>query len=59
MPPELIAVELRSWRIGGACGAALFGAILAHRLAAGHTAGAYQAVFAWTIPFTVLALISP
>ena len=43
--------------IGGACGAALFGAILAHGLAAGQTAGAYQAVFAWTIPFTVLALI--
>ncbi len=43
--------------IGGACGAALFGAILVHRLAAGHPAGGYQAVFAWTIPFAVLALI--
>jgi EmrB/QacA subfamily drug resistance transporter len=43
--------------IGGACGAALFGAILAHSLAAGHTAAAYQAVFAWTVPFMVLALI--
>jgi EmrB/QacA subfamily drug resistance transporter len=43
--------------IGGACGAALFGAILVHGLTAGHTASAYQAVFAWTIPFTALALI--
>ena len=43
--------------IGGACGAALFGAILVHGLTAGPTAGAYQAVFAWTIPFMVLALI--
>jgi len=42
---------------GGACGAALFGAILAHHLAAGPAAAAYQAVFAWTIPFMVLALI--
>jgi EmrB/QacA subfamily drug resistance transporter len=43
--------------IGGACGAALFGAILTHGLSAGHTVAAYQAVFTWTIPFMVLALI--
>jgi hypothetical protein len=41
--------------MGGACGAALFGAVLAHGLTAG--AGAYQAVFAWPIPFMGLALI--
>jgi EmrB/QacA subfamily drug resistance transporter len=43
--------------IGGAIGAALFGAILVHGLHAGHAAGAYQAVFAWTVPFMGLALI--
>jgi EmrB/QacA subfamily drug resistance transporter len=43
--------------IGGACGAALFGAILVHGFTAGLTTGAYQAVFAWTIPFMGLALI--
>lgn len=43
--------------IGGACGAALFGAILAHGLAAGHPVHAYHAVFAWTIPFMGLALV--
>jgi EmrB/QacA subfamily drug resistance transporter len=42
---------------GGACGAALFGAILVPGLTAGHMAGAYEAVFAWTIPFMGLALI--
>ena len=43
--------------IGGAFGAALFGAVLAHGLAAGHSVHAYQSVFAWTIPFMVLALV--
>jgi EmrB/QacA subfamily drug resistance transporter len=43
--------------IGGACGAALFGALLTHGLTAGHAVSAYQAVFAWTIPFMALALI--
>jgi MFS family permease len=43
--------------IGGACGAALFGAVLAHGLTSGAAAHAYQAVFAWTIPFMGLALI--
>jgi len=43
--------------LGGAFGAALFGAILAHGLAGGHGVHAYQAVFTWTIPFMGLALI--
>jgi hypothetical protein len=43
--------------IGGACGAALFGALLTHGLTAGHAVSAYQAVFTWTIPFMALALI--
>jgi EmrB/QacA subfamily drug resistance transporter len=43
--------------IGGAFGAALFGAVLAHGLTAGHPVHAYQAVFAWTIPFMALALV--
>jgi EmrB/QacA subfamily drug resistance transporter len=43
--------------VGGACGAALFGALLTHGLTAGHAVSAYQAVFAWTIPFMALALI--
>ena len=48
--------------VGGALGAALFGAILAHGLTggtglAGDTAGAYQTVFAWTVPFMGLALV--
>jgi len=48
--------------MGGAFGAALFGAILAARLA-GHPASAqtylhgFQTVFFWTVPFMVLALI--
>jgi EmrB/QacA subfamily drug resistance transporter len=42
--------------IGGAFGAALFGAILAHGLV-GHPAHAYQAVFASTIPFMGVALV--
>jgi MFS family permease len=41
--------------VGGAVGAALFGAILAH--------GSYHAVFGWTVPFMglafVLALVMP
>jgi len=43
--------------IGGAFGAALFGAVLAHGLTAGHSVHAYQHVFAWTIPFMALALV--
>jgi hypothetical protein len=43
--------------LGGAFGAALFGAILIHGLAGGHGVHAYQAVFTWTIPFMGLALI--
>jgi EmrB/QacA subfamily drug resistance transporter len=43
--------------VGGACGAALFGAVLAHGLTSGAAAHAYQAVFAWTIPFMGLAFI--
>jgi EmrB/QacA subfamily drug resistance transporter len=43
--------------IGGAFGAALFGAILTHGLAGGHSVHAYQSVFSWTIPFMALALI--
>jgi EmrB/QacA subfamily drug resistance transporter len=48
--------------VGGAIGAALFGAILAHGLTGntgltGGPASAYQTVFAWTVPFMVLALI--
>ncbi len=43
--------------IGGACGAALFGALLTHGLSAGHPVSAYQAVFAWTIPFMAVAFI--
>jgi EmrB/QacA subfamily drug resistance transporter len=42
--------------VGGAFGAALFGAILAHAAGGGPTA-AYQTVFAWTTPFMVLALV--
>src|SRR6202012_4899393 len=43
--------------VGGAFGAALFGAILAHALGGGNTLHAYRVVFSWTIPFMVLALI--
>jgi EmrB/QacA subfamily drug resistance transporter len=43
--------------IGGAFGAALFGAILTHALSAGSTAAAYQSVFRWTVPFMALALV--
>jgi hypothetical protein len=43
--------------IGGAIGAALFGAILAHALTAGVSAAAYQDVFLWTVPFMAVALI--
>ena len=42
--------------VGGAFGAALFGAVLAHALPGG-SATAYQAAFAWTAPFMVLALV--
>jgi MFS family permease len=48
--------------IGGAFGAAVFGAILTHALTGG-TVSAYHAVFGWTIPFMavafVLALLMP
>jgi EmrB/QacA subfamily drug resistance transporter len=43
--------------IGGAFGAALFGAILAHGLASGGLVHAYRTVFLWTVPFMALALI--
>ena len=43
--------------LGGACGAALFGALLTHGLAAGPAVTAYRTVFAWTIPFMVVALV--
>jgi preprotein translocase subunit SecG len=44
--------------VGGAFGAALSGAVLAHALSAGGTAAAaYQSVFFWTVPFMALALI--
>jgi hypothetical protein len=47
--------------IGGAFGAALFGAILTNGLKhAGGGAGAahaFQTVFAWTVPFMVLSLV--
>jgi hypothetical protein len=36
--------------VGGAFGAAIFGAILAHELASRHSVHAYREVFAWTIP---------
>ena len=42
--------------VGGALGAALFGAILAHALPGGPVA-AYHAVFGWTVPFMALALV--
>jgi EmrB/QacA subfamily drug resistance transporter len=42
--------------IGGALGAAVFGAILAHALPGGLTGG-YHAVFAATVPFMGLALV--
>ena len=49
--------------VGGAFGAALFGAILAHALTAGVSAPAYQAVFLGTVPFMavapILALVMP
>jgi EmrB/QacA subfamily drug resistance transporter len=48
--------------VGGACGAAVFGAILTHTLPGG-TVSAYHAVFGWTVPFMavafILALIMP
>jgi MFS family permease len=43
--------------IGGAFGAALFGAILAHGLGGANIEGAYQSVFIWTLPFMGLALV--
>ncbi len=43
--------------MGGALGAALFGAILAHALVGGNTVHAFQVVFFWAIPFMALALI--
>jgi MFS family permease len=41
--------------IGGALGAALFGAILA--AAGGDSASAFHAVFGWTVPFMALSLV--
>jgi hypothetical protein len=41
--------------IGGAVGAALFGAILARGLRGGD--GAYHAVFGWTVPVMAVALV--
>ncbi len=43
--------------VGGAFGAALFGAVLAHALSAGSTVAAYHSVFLWTVPFMALALV--
>ena len=43
--------------IGGAFGAALFGAILTRGLAAGHPVHAFQLVFWWTVPFMAIALV--
>jgi len=43
--------------VGAAFGAAVFGAILAHGLASGHSVHAYREVFAWTIPVTLVALV--
>ncbi|MGD0556306.1 MAG: hypothetical protein ABSA93_15180 [Streptosporangiaceae bacterium] len=43
--------------IGGAFGAALFGAILTRGLTGGHAVAAYQTVFEWTIPFMAVALV--
>jgi MFS family permease len=43
--------------IGGAFGAALFGAILTHGLGGGNIVHAYQSVFIWTLPFMGLALV--
>ena len=43
--------------VGGAFGAAIFGAILAHGLAIGHSVHAYREVFAWTIPVLLVSLI--
>jgi len=43
--------------VGGAFGAAIFGAILAHGLATGHSVHAYREVFAWTIPVMLVSLI--
>jgi hypothetical protein len=43
--------------IGGALGAAVFGAILAHGLASGHSAHAYREVFGWTVPVVLVSLI--
>ena len=43
--------------IGGAFGAALFGAILTRGLAAGYPAHAFQLVFWWTVPFMAIALV--
>jgi EmrB/QacA subfamily drug resistance transporter len=42
--------------MGGAFGAALFGAILTANMAGPDLMPAYQAVFRWTVPFMVLAL---
>jgi len=43
--------------IGGALGAAVFGAILAHGLASGHSVHAYREVFGWTVPVVLVSLI--
>jgi EmrB/QacA subfamily drug resistance transporter len=43
--------------VGGAFGAALFGAVLAHALSAGSPVAAYHSVFLWTVPFMALALV--
>ncbi|HUC26021.1 MAG TPA: MFS transporter [Streptosporangiaceae bacterium] len=43
--------------VGGAFGAAIFGAILAHGLASGHNVHAYREVFAWTIPVMLVSLV--
>jgi hypothetical protein len=47
--------RLPAWRPSGGEGIAL--SVLAHGLTAGHSVNAYQAVFAWTIPFMALALV--
>ncbi|MDT0414015.1 MDR family MFS transporter [Streptomyces sp. DSM 41982] len=44
--------------LGGAVGAALFGAILAHALAHGTALAAFHTVFLWTLPFMGAALVA-
>ena len=43
--------------VGGAFGAALFGAILTHGLGHGAAVPAFRQVFVWTTPFMALALV--